>query len=133
MGNKSSYIRRERDNPTCIPLSIVETGNSDKPTLINSYVITNYNTQVHRFNSNKIILFKFENSLEDINRIFLKLTYDVSLQIDTFYKEGDVFFIKLLINRENTNESSFDYLAPYKKMILWDKSLKSIKLLYRYN
>ena len=121
MGNKSS-----RQKPLCIPLEIYE-----ERRFINNYVITDYNSQFHKFPyQEKTILFKFIKE-NDTGSMKLRLKFDnqISVDRDNTYKEGDTMYIKLQIATGVARESSFGY-EPIEHEIYWKSDLKRIKVTY---
>ena len=120
MGNKSS-----RQKPHCIPLEIYE-----ERRFINNYVITDYNSQFHKFPNQKTILFKFIKE-EETGSMKLRLKFDnqISVDRDNTYKEGDTMYIKLQVIDGVARQTAFGF-EPLEHEIYWKSDLKHIQVTY---
>lgn len=117
MGSKLS-----KQKPLCIQLKLYNDN-----IFANNYVITNYNSQIHRFPNGKAINFKFIPSIDRPNSFMLHLRYDDNITIDNehTYKEGDTLYIKILLSYERIRESSH-ITDLHDHTIPWHKELKYI-------
>ena len=121
MGNKSS-----RQKPLCVSLAIYHGSE-----FINDYVITNYNSQIHRFPGGQAINFRFVSSPENPKNWLLQLRFaqDISVNKDRTFKEGSTMFVHLNVPAGRTPESSFGYeLGEYR--IPWKPDLNYIQVTY---